>query len=989
MNRRSHILLKSVVLLFTGLTIGASGSSKLKLLISDPIPKSDPYTLLAPSSFSSVDEHRDWVDSASALKRGPEYPLPSGESATIIYGNDDRKDIFDVTDPQMLQVAQATCVVVDRSEITNLGNGTYSLATSPWLTQNGVTVCSDERFRGQERIGFCTGFLVGEDIIATAGHCITSPSSCGNSAFVFGFEQIDSTTPPETIVSADNVYFCNGIIDRQYSGNFDHSIVQLDRNVVNRAPLPIRRSGSVADGDPLFVVGHGIVLPMKAAGGAVVKNANGAIPYFQANLDTYGGNSGSPVFGASSNLIEGILVRGGTDFVTVNGCRRSNVVPNSGNTGGGLMFEEASKTITFAASIPELVFSHGTVALNHTAYACTATVGIEMRDIDLTGAGTAQVTMTSTRADSELVLLTETPTSSGIFSGTITVSPGSPGAGNGQLDLLDNDTIFAKYADADNGFGQPAVAKDTARIDCIPPIITGVNVPVIGGATAKISFNTNEPAGSTIRYGTSCASLVQSSTETGLVTSHLVTIGGLSPLTAYYFAIDASDLAGNTSSVDNSGSCYSFTTVSQPDYFTELFDQGNNDLDNKTITFIPDSSSDFYRACVEPALAFPTDPSTGTLLSLGDDNAVLVTLSGGAHVQLYGTAYSSFYVGSNGYVTFGGSDNAYEESFTNHFGKKRISMLFDDLNPTIAGATVRRQQFADRMVVSYQNLPEFNAVSTNNFQLEMYFNGRIAITYLNIAATDGLAGLSAGTGVPAGFTESDLSAYGPCHCPDADSDGVCDTNDNCVTNPNPLQEDTDGDGIGDACDNCPSVANPLQQDTDGDGKGDICDNCPNTSNLSQLNSDADSLGDACDNCPSVINPGQIDTDGDGIGDLCDNCPNVSNPTQANNDPDSLGDACDNCPYFANPNQSACAHHGDPIADGKIDIFDVTETINIAFRAGTPVVDSDCPAGRCDLNCSGGVDIIDVTMIIEVAFRGTAPHFCNPCACSPYPGNCPP
>jgi hypothetical protein len=36
--------------------------------------------------------------------------------------------------------------------------------------------------------------------------------------------------------------------------------------------------------------------------------------------------------------------------------------------------------------------------------------------------------------------------------------------------------------------------------------------------------------------------------------------------------------------------------------------------------------------------------------------------------------------------------------------------------------------------------------------------------------------------------------------PDADADGVPDSEDNCVNQFNPDQEDTDGDGIGNACD---------------------------------------------------------------------------------------------------------------------------------------------------------------------------------------------
>ena len=36
--------------------------------------------------------------------------------------------------------------------------------------------------------------------------------------------------------------------------------------------------------------------------------------YFTANLDTYRGNSGSPVFNAITHKVEGVLVRGEQDF---------------------------------------------------------------------------------------------------------------------------------------------------------------------------------------------------------------------------------------------------------------------------------------------------------------------------------------------------------------------------------------------------------------------------------------------------------------------------------------------------------------------------------------------------------------------------------------------------------------------------------------------------------------------------------------------------
>ncbi|NKC16754.1 MAG: hypothetical protein GKR94_32545 [Gammaproteobacteria bacterium] len=49
--------------------------------------------------------------------------------------------------------------------------------------------------------------------------------------------------------------------------------------------------------------------------------------YFVANLDPFGGNSGSPVFNADTLTVERILVRGEQDFAPMDGCFVSMVCP--------------------------------------------------------------------------------------------------------------------------------------------------------------------------------------------------------------------------------------------------------------------------------------------------------------------------------------------------------------------------------------------------------------------------------------------------------------------------------------------------------------------------------------------------------------------------------------------------------------------------------------------------------------------------------------
>ena len=52
--------------------------------------------------------------------------------------------------------------------------------------------------------------------------------------------------------------------------------------------------------------------------------------YFITNTDTYGGNSGSPVFNEETGLVEGMLIQGANDFLeTQDGCMRSAIIKDS------------------------------------------------------------------------------------------------------------------------------------------------------------------------------------------------------------------------------------------------------------------------------------------------------------------------------------------------------------------------------------------------------------------------------------------------------------------------------------------------------------------------------------------------------------------------------------------------------------------------------------------------------------------------------------
>jgi len=408
----------------------------------------------------------------------------------------------------------------------------------------------------------------------------------------------------------------------------------------------------------------------------------------------------------------------------------------------------------------------GTISLAKDEYACDSTAVISVNDCGLnTEDGvidTATVTITSdTESGGESVLLTETEPASGQFVGSIDLSEtNSPGI----LQVSEGDLVTATYIDVDDGQGGTnVVVTDTATVDCTPPNISNIRAEDVEPRSATIAFDADEPARGIAFYGLSCGSLTEEASGSAFQTAATVALTGLDDDTTYFYAIQAEDEAGNSVTDDNGGSCYTFTTPEVPDYFTELFEDSDNDLGNTTLVFIPNGSNDYYAGCAEPITELPTDPDGGTALTMTSADTYATVPLSGVEVLLYGEVYSTFYPASNGYITFDHGDTTYTESLDAHFGQPRISALFDDLNPSsTGGGTVSWKQLADRVAVTWEDVPEYTNTGSNTFQIELFFDGTIAISYLSISAQDGLAGLSEGTGLDPDFYETDLSEMGAC-----------------------------------------------------------------------------------------------------------------------------------------------------------------------------------------------------------------------------------
>lgn len=265
--------------------------------------------------------------------------LAADDSNKVIYGTDTRVEVRDYTEDRFIEKAKSVAAMISANrlipEVSDDFETFYTFEARSLLET--INACADEPFLEQPALANCTGFLVGEDILVTAGHCVPTFGDCRANRWVFGFEEGVSE------FSEDQVYSCRGIIGRQNDlGLFNHkdyAVIKLDRPVEGRRPLKFREfsprrvlgifppAERLRLGTELVMIGHPTGLPMKIADDAQVRRNRRH--YFYSNLDAYGGNSGSPVFNRRTGEVEGILVRSyaGTDFVSATSCFYSRYVP--------------------------------------------------------------------------------------------------------------------------------------------------------------------------------------------------------------------------------------------------------------------------------------------------------------------------------------------------------------------------------------------------------------------------------------------------------------------------------------------------------------------------------------------------------------------------------------------------------------------------------------------------------------------------------------
>jgi hypothetical protein len=177
------------------------------------------------------------------------------------------------------------------------------------------------------------------------------------------------------------------------------------------------------------------------------------------------------------------------------------------------------------------------------------------------------------------------------------------------------------------------------------------------------------------------------------------------------------------------------------------------DLDGRSISFLPLGEAGPYKLQENFE---PFELPLGDPVTIGDDATIELELD--FEFSFFGEVRDRVFLNSDGNLTFRAAENASTARSLQRFlsGPPRIALFFADLDPS-QGGTVRVARLAERLVVTWEAVPEFDETNQSTFQVILEATGRIIFRYSSsIDADTAVIGITPG-GNPSDVQLLDLS----------------------------------------------------------------------------------------------------------------------------------------------------------------------------------------------------------------------------------------
>jgi V8-like Glu-specific endopeptidase len=239
----------------------------------------------------------------------------AGDMDKVLYGDDNRVALRDLSikDENLINLAHSVLAQVPLYKVASEDKNSISFRAKN--ISDSFNMCLEESYSDQPSLSNCSGFLVGSDLLMTAGHCIKETTDCQKNFWILDFDD-DSTFDSENSkvsIDKEKIFTCSKILAWSNTNNSDFALIKLNKKIKDRHIFKMHRLSHVKQEDSLFVIGHPLGMPKMFAMNAHVRE-NYLPNQFKITADTFSGNSGSPVVNLKTLSVEGILIKGENDF---------------------------------------------------------------------------------------------------------------------------------------------------------------------------------------------------------------------------------------------------------------------------------------------------------------------------------------------------------------------------------------------------------------------------------------------------------------------------------------------------------------------------------------------------------------------------------------------------------------------------------------------------------------------------------------------------
>jgi len=150
-------------------------------------------------------------------------PQVGSRAESVVYGTDDRLEVYQVPAGPMRTVAeQAVAIQVDDTALDETDPANV-VVTYPGTLGEAKNPCAGQPFADQIEPGYCSGTLIDDRHILTAGHCMAAASDCSRSTIgLLGLRYASAGVLAP--LTSDDVYRCSRVLAYTDDGSHDYSV---------------------------------------------------------------------------------------------------------------------------------------------------------------------------------------------------------------------------------------------------------------------------------------------------------------------------------------------------------------------------------------------------------------------------------------------------------------------------------------------------------------------------------------------------------------------------------------------------------------------------------------------------------------------------------------------------------------------------------------------------------------------------------------------